>query len=477
MNKVSRLPIGLLAVAFFFPAIAHAQQDRPNIVVMVMDNLGWGEIGVYGGGILRGAETPRLDQLASEGMRFLNFNVETQCTPSRSALLTGRHPVRSGTTKVVWGQLYGLTQWEVTIAETLSDQGYATAMFGKWHLGDTKGRFPTDQGFDEWYGIPNTTDESLYPGGFQFDPKAVDPPYIMQGKRGKVPEKVKIYDREARRRIDADLAEKTVDFMKRSVAAEKPFFAYVPFTLVHLPTLPHPDFDGKTGNGRWADVLAELDHRAGQVLDAIDDLDVRENTLVIWMSENGPEEIFPHNGTAGPWRGTYFTALEGSLRAPFLVRWPGKIEAGAVHNEIMHVTDLYPTLAHIAGAKVPTDRIIDGLDQIDLLTGKTKHSPREGFPVYNGDTLQAYKWRNWKLHFMTQETMRSNIERPGMPRLYNLLTDPKEEYDLIEKGGEWGEKNFWVMPPISKLVNEHARSLVDEPPIRLGTPDPFVPGK
>jgi arylsulfatase len=199
MNSKSHLPIALLAVALSFPAIAHAQQDQPNIVVMVMDNLGWGEIGVYGGGILRGAETPRLDQLASEGMRFLNFNVETQCTPSRSALLTGRHAVRSGTTKVVWGQLYGLTQWEVTLAEALSDQGYATAMFGKWHLGDTKGRFPTDQGFDEWYGIPNTTDESLYTSGFQFDPEALDPPYILQAKRGQVPEKIKIYDREARR--------------------------------------------------------------------------------------------------------------------------------------------------------------------------------------------------------------------------------------------------------------------------------------
>ncbi|APZ96647.1 arylsulfatase [Fuerstiella marisgermanici] len=170
------------------------------------------------------------------------------------------------------------------------------------------------------------------------------------------------------------------------------------------------------------------------MLDAIDDLNVRENTLVIWMSENGPEEIFPHNGTAGPWRGTYFTALEGSLRAPFLVRWPGKIEAGAVHNEIMHVTDLYPTLAHIAGAKIPTDRIIDGLNQFDFLSGKAKRSPREGFPVYNGDILQAYKWRNWKLHFRTQETMRSNIERPGMPRLYNLLTDPKGGVRPYRKG-------------------------------------------
>ena len=452
-------------------------QEKPNVVLMVMDNLGWGEIGCYGGGILRGAETPRLDTLAGEGMRLLNFNVETQCTPSRSALLTGRHAIRSGTTKVVWGQLYGLTQWEITLAELLSDHGYATGMYGKWHLGDTPGRFPTDQGFDEWYGIPNTTDESLYPSGFQFDPTVVETPYILRGVKGKAPEKVKVYDRESRRRIDGELAEHTIEFMKRKVAAKQPFFAYVPFTLVHVPAEPHPEFAGKTGNGRWADVLAELDHRAGQLLDAIDDLGVRKNTVVIWMSENGPEEVFPHHGTAGPWRGTYFTALEGSLRTPCLIRWPGQVKAGSVSNEIVHTADLFPTIARIVGTKIPADRIIDGVDQLDFLTGRSKKSAREGFPVYNGDTLQAYKWRNWKLHFLTQKTMRSDIVRPGMPRLYNLLTDPKEQYDLIDKGGKDGEENFWVMPPISKLVGKHLQSLRKEPPIPLGTPDPYLPNR
>jgi arylsulfatase A-like enzyme len=299
-------------------------------------------------------------------MRLLNFNVETQCTPSRSALMTGRHPVRSGTTKVVWGQLYGMTQWEVTMAEMLSDHGYATGMFGKWHLGDVKGRFPTDQGFDEWYGIANTTDEALYTEGFQFDPKAVEIPHIVKALRGQDPEEVKVYNRKTRRTIDAELVDRAIGFMKRSVQAKKPFFAYVPFTAVHLPTIPHPDFEGKTGNGNWADVLSEVDHRAGQILDAIDLLKIRDNTVVIWMSENGPEEIFPHNGTAGPWRGTYFTALEGSLRTPFLMRWPNKIKPGGVSNQIVHTTDLYPTIARIVGSKVPSDRIIDGVDQLDF---------------------------------------------------------------------------------------------------------------
>jgi arylsulfatase len=441
---------------------------------MVMDNLGWGEIGCYGGGILRGAETPRLDRLASEGMRFLNFNVESQCVPSRSALMTGRHPIRSGTTKVVWGMLYGMTQWERTMPELLSDVGYTTAMYGKWHLGATPGRFPTDQGFDEWYGIANTTDESLYEDGFQYDPAQVALPQIMESVKGKEPKAIKTYNVAARREIDAELARRTIDFMERNAKAEKPFFVYVPFTQVHVPTLPHPDFEGKTGNGNFADVLAEMDHRIGQVLDAIDILKIRNNTIVIFTSDNGPEEIFPHNGTAGPWRGTYFTALEGSLRSPFLIRWPEKIKAGQVHNEIMHITDLLPTLAHAAEASVPTDRIIDGIDQFDFLTGKTDKSAREGFPAYNGDALQAYKWGNWKMHFEEQATMASPIVSPGMPRLYHLLRDPKEQYDLIHYGRTDG---FWVMPAIMRRVLAHKKTLMKEPPIKLGTPDPYMPVK
>ena len=465
----------LLVLTMAFVATGAFAQDKPNVVLVVMDNLGWGEIGVYGGGVLRGAETPRLDQLAAEGMQFLNFNVETQCTPSRSALMTGRHPIRSGTTKVVWGQLYGLTQWEITMAELLAREGYATGIFGKWHLGDVAGRFPTDQGFDEWYGIANTTDESTYAAGFQFDPELVETPHILSGKKNQVPTEVKIYDREARRQIDGELTDRAIEFMTRSVKNGTPFFAYIPYTQVHLPTTPHPDFEAASGNGRWADVLTEVDSRAGQLLDAIDDLEIRDNTVFIWMSENGPEEIYPHHGTAGPWRGTYFTALEGSLRTPFLIRWPGQIEARSKHNEIMHITDLYPTLARIAGAEIPTDRTIDGIDQVDFLTGKAEHSARDGFPVYNGDTFQAYKWRNWKLHFKTQGTMRSVIEQPGMPRVYNLLADPKEQYDLVEHGGRDGEDNFWVMPAVMKLVMKHYQSLAAEPPIPLGTPDPYKP--
>ena len=476
MNTLRRLAIIIVALVGVIPVLsgyAYAKSEKPNVVIMMVDNLGWGELGVYGGGILRGTETPNLDKLASEGIQFLNFNVEPQCTPSRSAFMTGRHPIRSGTTKVVWGMLYGMTQWEKTMAELLSDQGYSTAMFGKWHLGDTQGRFPTDQGFDEWYGIPNTTDEAIYSSHFAYDSTESVEPFIVEAKKGQVPRKVKAYNPETRKTIDSELTEKAIDFMQRSVKSKKPFYAFVPFTHAHIPTTAHPDFEGKTGNGPYADVLAEIDARTGQILDAIDDLGVRENTIVLWLSDNGPEEIEEHQGTAGYWRGNYFTALEGSMRVPALIRWPGKIPAGVKTNEIIHMVDVLPTLSSVAGYQVPDDRIIDGIDQMNFLLGKQDKSDREGFPIFNGDELFAYKWRNWKVHFIQLDSMFGAPAKLNMPHLHNLIQDPKELYpvDKVDVSASW------VFPVIAKKVVSFKKTLAVEPPIKLGTPDPYVPPK
>lgn len=471
---MSRFLVAAIIAAMFpiapFGSLAFAADDgtHPNIVVMMVDNLGWGELGCYGGGKLRGAATPRLDQLAREGLRLQNFNVEPQCTPTRSAFMTARRPIRSGTTKVVWGMLYGLTNWEVTMAELFSGAGYKTGMFGKWHVGDVPGRFPTDQGFDEWYGIANTTDESEYSAQFQYDPSAGVTPMIVEAVKDKRPRKVKPYDIPARREIDGELTERAIRFMKRNAAAKRPFFAFVPFTQPHIPTLPHPDFTGKTGNGDYADVLAEIDHRAGQILDAVDELGLREETLVIWLSDNGPEYFYPHHGTAGPWRGNYFTAWEGSLRAPFLIRWPGKVPAGKVSNEIVHVVDILPTLANVAGFKVPNDRIIDGVDQLDFFLGKQAKSNREGFIVYNNDDVYAYKWRNWKMHLVELENMNSTPKPLNVPRIYNLITDPKEEYNMAAEA-------TWLLPVMFKKIVAFQETLAEEPPIKLGTPDPYQP--
>jgi len=282
---------------------------------------------------------------------------------------------------------------------------------------------------------------------------------------------VEPYTVEARRRIDSQINERAIAFMERQAASDTPFFAYIPYTQPHVPTLPHDDFDGKTGYGHFADVIAEMDHRAGEVLDAIDRLGIRDNTIVVWTSDNGPEAAVGWQGTAGFWRGSYFTALEGSLRTSFLIRWPGRIEAGRVSNEIVHVTDMLPTFARVAGYDVPNDRQIDGIDQLDFFVGEQDRSNREGFPIYLGDTLSAYKWRDWKVHFNYLDNMFGTIQPQNFPRVHNLIKDPKELYP--DRTGE----TTWVLLAISKRIVAFSQTLAEEPPIALGTPDPYLPAE
>lgn len=481
MNQSKRLLFLNVIISVIFMSIIPAfAAKKPNVVLMVMDNLGWGEIGAYGGGILRGAETPRVDSLADEGMKLLNFNVEPQCTPSRSALMSGRHPIRSGTTKVVWGLPYGLVGWEKTMAELFKDAGYDTGMFGKWHLGDQPGRYPTDQGFDEWYGIANTTDESMYTTQPYYDRNIVKPPQIVQATRGETPQPVKEYNLETRRTIDRELNEHAIKFIEEKVKDNKPFFTFIPYTQPHLPVLAHPDFDGKTGNGDFADVMAEMDFNVGQILDTLNRLNIADNTIVIWTSDNGPEEAPSYTGTAGFWRGNYFTTLEGSLRTSFMIRWPGKIQPGSVNNEIVHITDLLPTLASVAGYEVPSDRIIDGVDQMPLFTGQTDKSAHEGFPAYNGDNMQSYKWRNFKVHYFDQESMFSSPTRLNFPQIHDLIKDPKELRGLYGGSGNSAtgvEQLTWVLPAVTYEVLEFQKSLQEEPPVPFPAPEPYSPHK
>ncbi len=460
------------------PAFA---QDKPNIVLVFMDNFGWGEPGFNGGGIIRGAPTPRLDALAAEGLRLTNFNVEAQCTPSRAAIMTGRYAVRSGNAQLPFGEgVYGLVQWEVTMAEMLSEAGYSTGMFGKWHLGRTEGRFPTDQGFDEWYGIPNTSDESVWTQLPAFNASGMEIPQVLEARKGETPKKVRPYDIEYRALIDGDLTDKAIDFMTRQAKAKKPFFVYLPYTATHFPTRAHPEFDGVTGNGKWADVLHQIDVYNGRLLDTIDELGISDNTIFIFTSDNGPEAM-PHGnntitvetgtpGSAGPWRGTMFTGFEGSLRVPFVVRWPGKVPAGVSSDEIVHEMDLYSTFAKIAGAKVPADRVIDGVDMSDFFLGKSKKSGRDGVIVYMGNDIFGVKWKNWKLNFKEMDAIMSEVRTYPTPRLYNLISDPQESENVLFP-------HTWVPRLALVQLEEHIATLKKEPPIKPGAPDPHVPSK
>lgn len=444
---------------------------QPNIVLVLADNLGWGELGCYGGGELRGAPTPRIDALAAQGLRLTNFNVESDCVPTRSALMTGRHPIRTGAVQSVPAGLpQGLHPWEITLAQLLSRCGYATAINGKWHLGDRTGRFPTDRGFDEWYGIPRTTNESMFTSSPGFDASVVDLPYVVEARKGELPRNVGVYDLELRRRIDSELTSRTLGFIQRQAAVKQPFFAYLPLTQLHYPTLPHAEFAGRTGAGDFADSLAEMDYRVGQILDALDALDLADNTVMIFASDNGPEFRRPWRGTAGPWQGTYHTAMEGGLRAPFVIRWPGHVPSGRVSNEIVHVTDLYTTLAGIAGADVPNDRPVDGIDQCDFFCGRAARSSREGVVFYIKTELRAVKWRNWKMHLVWEREPNEGPIHLETPYLFNLIQDPKEETDLNTSAS-------WARTPIRRLLNDFQETLKKYPPIPPGAPDDFDPSR
>lgn len=445
---------------------AKARQKRPNIVLMFPDNLGVGEVGCYGG--VRGVPTPNIDRLGKEGMRFTNFNVEYSCVVSRIALLTGRYAVRTGE-----GYRGGMTLWEVTIAEALKSLGYSTALFGKWHVGGDNWkdrREPIHQGFDEWYGIPGTSHTAQFTSFENFDPKRSKIPHIWEGKAGKPSRQVKPYNLKTRRTIDREAAERGIQFMKRCVKRGRPFFFYYPMTQLHFPTLPHPDFAGTTGAGDLGDAMADVDYNVGLILKAIHDLRIEKNTLVIWCTDNGAEMRRPWRGSSGPWRGYYNTAMEGGIRTPCVIRWPGHIKAGQVSNDLVHEVDLFPTIAAAAGAPeiIPDDRIIDGVNQLPFLEGRQAHSSRESilFVAREGH-IMAVKWHNWKLwyHFMTE------LPDPfpnKKVRLFDLGVDPREEIDVKDF-------NPWVISIMDKIVAGYEASLKVHPRVPGGIDDPYVP--
>ncbi len=299
------------------------------------------------------------------------------------------------------------------------------------------------------------------------------PEYVCDGKRGSTPKKVKIYDSSARLKIDRECTDRAKDFIRRQAEAGKPFFAFLPYTQTHMPVVPSKEFAGKSGNGDWADVLMQIDAYTGELLDTINELAIADNTIFIFTSDNGPEMLPGHNRWGGPWRGSYFTGLEGSFRVPFIMRWPNKVPAHTVSNEIVHAIDLFATFAHIVEGTIPGDRVIDSIDQSDFFLGKQEKSNRDGFIVYVGNDLFGVKWRNWKMMFKEVERGTDEKKTYDFPRFYNLYSDPKEECPLTKDTAG----HFWVPWPMGELLKAHAASLMQEPPIKAGTPDPYQPSQ
>lgn len=461
------------AMAFLSTVARAADAKKPNVVYFLVDNLGEGELSCYSGGPLRGTMTPRIDSFAKEGMRLLNFAPETQCTPSRSALMTGRYSIRSGNQTVAMPGMHGgLVKWERTMGDIFSDAGYATSIVGKWHIGDETGRWPTDHGFDEWYGIPGSYDEALWLDDPWYKAGRDPVPRVLEGRKGEPVHEVGQMTLEVRRNIDVEFMKRAKAFLKRSRDAGKPFFLYFNHSMCHFPTIPRDQFKGKTGHGDFADSLLELDTDFGTLLDYLKELGVADNTILVFSGDNGPEELEPWRGSAGAWQGSYFTGMEGSLRTPALVRYPGHVPAGQVSDEIVHITDMFTTLTDWAGLEIPNDRVIDGMDQRAFLEGKQKNSTRDGFLYWMGDTLYGVKWHQFKMVLVLQKTLTDPALRLATPQIVNLDTDPQER-----KPYDYPYVHTWVIAHTGKLLGEFQDSVRSEPLIPVGAPLDYVPKK
>jgi len=448
-------------------------QGKPNIVFILVDNVGWGSFGAYGGT----TPTPRIDQLAHAGIRFNDYNVEVQCTPSRAAILTGRHPVRSGTYKVPFpGQgKSGLAPWEYTIAELLSDAGYATALYGKWHVGDTPGRLPNDQGFDEWWGIMNSWDEAGYTAWPLFPESGMKPPMIWEGKKGQPSKPVMPLDLKVRPIVDEKyIIPKTIEYLKRNAAAKTPFFVYVGYSELHPPMMPNPTF--ATSNklsGVVSDLITEMDHRVGQVIDAVKEAGIEDNTIFILSSDNAGGGAVTQDGVSsnGPWRGDFFyTPFEGSMRVPAMIRWPGKVPAGVVTEQMLAAVDWLPTVAGMVGAsnRVPKDRPIDGVDASAFMLGKSPTTGRDSYMFFGADgELMSIKWKHFKTilrYAVDSPAMQSPYLQPQLPMMYDLSKDRHEDSNL------WHTEltNGWILAPNFKLIGAYEASIKKYPNIKVG---------
>ncbi len=399
------------------------RSDKPNFIIIFCDDLGYGDLGCFGSKL---HHTPNLDRMAEQGTMFTSFYVTSSvCTPSRASLMTGCYPKRVDMHQDSHGKCVlfpvenkGLNPNEITIAEILKQQGYATCCIGKWHLGDQPPFLPTRHGFDYYFGIPYSNDMGSRKG-------TSNPPLpLMQNE--KVIEAPALQDTLTKR-----YTEEAIKFIKKN--KDRPFFLYLPHTMVHDPLNPGREFRGRSDNGLYGDAVEEIDLYTGRILNTLKNLDLDKHTFVIFTSDNGASDRY--GGSNAPLRGHKGTTWEGGMREPAILWWPGKIPAGKICHEIAVTMDLLPTFAHLAGTQPPTDRIIDGKNIWPLISGQPNaSSPHEAFYYYQIDQLQAVRSGKWKLHLPLKPKKR-NWGRP-IPEaplaLYDLENDIAEKNNLAQ---------------------------------------------
>jgi arylsulfatase A len=397
-----------VAAATLGSPLAAAPSRPPNIVFILCDDLGYGDLGCYGSRI----RTPNLDRLASEGVRFTNFcSADPVCSPSRAALLTGRYPTRVGVPRVLFPQdAEGLNLDETTLADVLKARNYKTMCIGKWHLGRPAPYLPTSRGFDDYFGIPYSND--MNPRVLMHNTDVIEPTAGLET-------------------LTARYSEQATGFINNAKAS--PFFLYMPHTYPHIPLGASPRFRGKSAEGLYGDVVEEVDWSVGEVLRALKQNGLDQDTLVMFSSDNGPW----YQGSPGKLRGRKNTTYEGGIREPFIARWTGNIPAGRVSNALASMMDVFPTVTKLCGGALPP-KPLDGIDIWPLLHGDKESIDRAPLLYFDNWDLQCARWMNWKLHIARHNTAAYTPAPPGgrhsyllpKPELYNLENDPDESYDV-----------------------------------------------
>jgi arylsulfatase A-like enzyme len=465
----------------------------PNILLLVVDDMGWGDIGANGGGVVIGAPTPNIDQLAQQGLRLTSAYSQSTCTPTRAALMTGRFPVRTGLTRpLLAGEAFKVNPWqqEETAAKLLSQAGYRTALSGKWHLGEAEGTRPHEVGYDEYLGIlgvasemTQAIDARIYPD-LVLRPERLKAlqklaiPEVTAGKKGEANRSVKVIKTpEEMGAIDQMFADYSDQFIRQAAADQKPFYLVHAFSRVHNDNYPAPGYAGKSPAGfPYKDAVVEVDDIVGRLMKTLRDSGQLENTLVFFTSDNGAnEDVWPDSGFQ-PWRGGKGTTWEGGVRVPAIAYWPGMISARPANDGLFDLMDLFNTSLAVAGIsdQISDKRYVDGIDQSGFLLADNGQSARQMVYMYGGNGVVAMRWKEYKIHtsvYLTQQPMR-NLDESVLtstgdwPWVYNLYLDPKEQRSTGHRYFEWG------LAAVKPMLTSHMATYLRYPRKSLGLETP-----